>query len=133
MSEENVDAVRAIWRTFMRGGFPAEALSEDVEWHTAADLPDGGSESEPVRGPAQVAQMLADGWGTVEDPWLRADEFLDCGDRVVVTWRGGGTSRVGRVPVEWHEAHVYDLADGVVRRVHEFRTRAEALEAVGLG
>jgi hypothetical protein len=32
----------------------------------------------------------------------------------------------------WHEAHVYHLADGKVHRVHEFRTRGEALEAVGL-
>ena len=129
MSQENVDAVQAIWRAFTNGGFPAPAFSEDVEWHTAADLPDSGSGSEPVRGPGQVAQMLADGWGTVEDPWLRADEFLDCGDRVLVTWRGGGTSRVGRVPVEWHETHIYALADGKVYRVDEFRTRAEALEA----
>jgi ketosteroid isomerase-like protein len=132
MSQENVEVVRAIWGTFMRAGFPAEAFSDDVEWYTAADLPDSGSGSEPVRGPVQVAEMLADGWQTVEEPWVRADEFLDCGDRVLVTWRGGGTSRVGRVPVEWHEAHVYDLADGKVRRVHEFRTRTEALEAVGL-
>jgi ketosteroid isomerase-like protein len=132
MSQENVDAVRAIWRTFMRAGFPAEAFSDDVEWYTAADLPDSGSGSEPVRGPAQVARMLADGWENVEEPWLRVDEFLDCGDRVLVTWHGGGTSRAGRVPVEWHEAHVYALAEGKVRRVHEFRTRAEALSAVRL-
>ena len=132
MSQENVDTVQAIWRTFMRSGFPADAFSDDVEWFTAADLPDGGAGSEPLRGPAQVAQMLADGWQTVDDPWLRADEFLDCGDSVLVTWRGGGTSRVGRVPVEWREAHIYALVDGKVCRVREFRTRAEALEAVGL-
>jgi ketosteroid isomerase-like protein len=76
--------------------------------------------------------MLTDGWENVHEPWLQADEFLDCGERVLVTWRGGGTSRVGRVPVEWHEAHVYEVADGKVCRVREFRTRAEALEAVGL-
>jgi ketosteroid isomerase-like protein len=132
MSQENVEVVRSIWHTFMRGGFPAEALSDDVEWYIAADLPDSGPGSEPVRGPAGVAQMLADGWATVEEPWLQADEFLDCGDRVLVTWRGGGTSRVGRVPVEWHEVHVYDVSDGKVRGVREFRTRAEAIEAVGL-
>jgi hypothetical protein len=86
MSQENVDAVRAIWRTFMSAGFPAEGLSEDVEWHAAADLPDGGSGSEPVRGPASAAQMLAD--------------ECDCGDRLVVIWSGGGTCRVG-VEARW--------------------------------
>ena len=89
MSQENVEVVRAMWATFIEGGFPAEALSADVEWHTAADLPEGGSGSEPLRGPGQVARMLADGWGT------------------------------------------YEVADGRVCRVHEFRTRDEALEAVG--
>src|SRR4051812_21452757 len=115
----------------MGGGFPGEAFSDDVEWYRAVDLPDSGSGSEPVRGPAQVARMVADGWENVEKPWLRVDEFLACGGRVVVTWRGGGTSRAGRVPVEWHEAHVYALAEGKVRRVDEFRTRAEALAALG--
>jgi ketosteroid isomerase-like protein len=31
------------------------------------------------------------------------------------------------------EAHVLTLRDGKVTEVHEYRTRAEALEAVGLG
>jgi ketosteroid isomerase-like protein len=132
MSRENVEIVQAIWDAFARSRFPAEAFSEDVEWHTAPDLPDGGSGSDPVRGRFQVARMLAHGWETVEEPWLQADEFLDSGDRVIVIWRGGGISRVGRVPVEWHETHIYDVADGHVRRVEEFRTRAEALEAAGL-
>ena len=47
-------------------------------------------------------------------------------------YRGGGTSRVGRVPVEWHESHVYEISAGQVSCVHEYRTRAEALEAVGI-
>jgi hypothetical protein len=76
--------------------------------------------------------MLADGWENVQQPWLQVDEFLDCGDRVLVTWRGGGTSRVGGVPVVWQEAHVYKVADGEVRCVHEYRTREQALAAVGL-
>jgi ketosteroid isomerase-like protein len=132
MSQENVELVRGIWRVFASGGFPAEAFSEEVEWHTASDLPDSGSGSEPLRGPTAVARMLAEGWENVEEPWLHADEFLDCGERVLVTWRGGGTSRAGRVPVEWHEAHVYEIAAGKVRLVREFRTRAEAVAAVGV-
>ncbi len=76
--------------------------------------------------------MLVSGWETVEEPSLKVDELVDCGDEVLVTRRGGGVSRVGRVPVEWHESHVYDVLEGRVRRVQEYRTRAEALQAVGL-
>jgi uncharacterized protein len=131
MSQAALDVVRSIWTVFGRGGFPDTLFDQDVEWHTAPDLPDGGADAEPLRGPDAVRQMLASGWETVEAPWLKVDEYLDCGDQIVVTWRGGGTSRVGRVPVEWHESHVYGVREGKVRRVQEYRTRDEALEAVG--
>jgi hypothetical protein len=38
MSQENVELVRAMWATFMEGGFPADAFSDEVEcrgcWRT---------------------------------------------------------------------------------------------------
>lgn len=131
MSQADVDVVRGVWAAFLRGGFPDGLLADDVEWHTAPDLPDSGADAEPVRGPEGVRQMLVSGWETVEAPWLKVDEYLDCGAHVLVTWRGGGTSRVGRVPVEWRESHVYDVRAGQVSCVREYRTRAQALEAVG--
>jgi ketosteroid isomerase-like protein len=76
--------------------------------------------------------MLVSWWGTVEEPWIEADEFLDCEDRVVVSWRGGGIGRISRIPIEWDETHLYTVRDGKVTRVDEYRTRAEALEAAGV-
>ena len=95
--------VRAMWDEFLRGGFPEHSFSDDVEWHPAPDEPESGPDSSPSRGPEQIREMLASWWEVVTEPWVKADEFLDCGDRVVVCWRGGGLGRVSRVPVEWEE------------------------------
>ena len=76
--------------------------------------------------------MLVSWWGTVEEPWLEVDEFLDCDDQIVVCWRGGGIGRLSRIPIDWDETHMYTVRDGKVARVEEYRTRAEALEAAGV-
>jgi ketosteroid isomerase-like protein len=128
MSQENVEIVREIWRAFRRGEFPAEAFDEGIEWHTAADLPD----PEIARGPAAVQDMLAGGWATVVDPGLRVEELVDAGDRVLVRWRGWGRGRASGIEVDWHEAHAWEIRSGQVVEVREYRTWAEALEAVGL-
>jgi ketosteroid isomerase-like protein len=128
MSEENVEIVRSIWRAFSSFQFPIEAFAEDVEWHTAADLPD----QEICSGQAAVQQMLATGWENVFHPGCEAEELREVGDRVVVRWRGWGRGRVSEVPIDWHEAHTYRLQGGKVVEVREYRSWQEALEAAGL-
>jgi ketosteroid isomerase-like protein len=128
MSQENLEIVRSIWEAFARFEFPAEAFADDVEWHTASDLPD----RETCKGVPAVQQMLAEGLATVVEPALRADELVDAGDSVVVRWRGSGKGRASGIPIEWHEAHTYVLRDGKVAQVREFRSWREALEAAGL-
>ena len=128
MSQENVGIVRALWRAFERFDVPPEAFAEDVEWHTAADLPD----SEISRGASAIQQMLALGWENVVEPKLVAEEFIDAGDRVVVRWRGWGRGRASGLPIDWREAHIYRLRDGKVVEVREYRTWQDALNAVGL-
>ena len=128
MSQENVEIVREVWAAFARFKFPADAFADEIEWHTARDLPD----RETCRGPAAVQRMLAEGWSTVVDPGCEAEEVLDAGNCVVVRWRGWGKGRTSGVPVDWHEAHTYALRDGLIAEVREFRTWPEALEAAGL-
>ena len=125
---QNVEIVRALWRAFERREIPAEAFAEEVEWHTASDLPDSGT----CRGVQAIQGMLAVDWENVVDPGLQAEELRDAGDLVVVRWRGWGKGRASGLPVDWREAHTYLLRDGKVVEVREYRTWEQALEAAGL-
>ena len=129
MSQENVEIVRTLWRAFERREVPSEVFAQDVEWHTASDMPD----SETCRGAKEIQRMLAVGWENVVDPGLEAEEFRDAGARVAVRWRGWGKGRASGLPVDWREAHTYLLREGKVVEVREYRTWDQALEAVGAG
>ena len=128
MSRENVEIVRALWSAFERFEVPPDAVANDVEWNTAADMPD----SETCKGVKAIQQMLAVGWENVVDPGLAAEELIDAGERVVVRWRGWGRGRASGLPVDWRETHIYELRNGKVVAVREYRSWEQALTAVGL-
>jgi ketosteroid isomerase-like protein len=128
MSQENVEIIRTLWRAFERGQVPAHAFADEAEWHTATDLPD----AETCKGVKAIRQMLAMAWENTLNPGLAAEELRDAGERVVVRWRGWGTGRASGLPIDWHEAHIYELRGGKVVDVREYRSWERALEAVGL-
>src|SRR5437764_8594042 len=103
MSRDNVEIVRGLWRAFERREVPPQAFAEDVEWHTASDMPD----SETCTGVQAIQTMLAVEWENVIDPGLEVEESRDAGERVVVRWRGWGTGRASGLAVDWREAHIY--------------------------
>ena len=121
--DEQMDAVRAVWDAFERGEMPFDAFEERAEWYTASDLPD----KEVLVGPAEIAQMLAKGWETVVDGGCKADEIVEDGGRVLVRWHGWGTGRASGIPVDWREVHAYEVRDGKIAIVREYRTWEEAL------
>ena len=85
-------------------------------------------------GEAAVAKLIEDylelGW----DGQFWDAEYLDAGEEVVVIWQAriraahGG----GGLPFEGTFAHVLLIEDGKVRRIRQYLSRAEALEAAGL-
>jgi ketosteroid isomerase-like protein len=128
MSQQNVDAVRALWAAFARREVPAEAFAHEVEWHESVDMPDRSL----VQGVDGIRAMLARGWENVADPSIEVEALRDAGDWVVVRWRATGTGRASGLPIEWVEAHTYRLLDGKVVTVREYRTWAEALASLDL-
>ena len=103
MSQENVERVRRAYRLYQETQQPDyELLRRDVTWHTARDLPDSAT----YRGHDGVAELYSEWIGSFEDFRVEVEEIIDDG--------------------------VWKLLDGKAVEIREYRTRAEALEAVGL-
>ncbi len=85
----NVDTARAAYEAFGRGDLDAlrEDFAEDAVWVTSDELPLGGE----VKGRDQILENFAQ----IPSYWtsfsVEPEEFLDCGDYVVVR----GTQRAG--------------------------------------
>ena len=67
-----------------------------------------------------------------EDLRTVPEEFVDAGERVVVTVHFAGRGRGSGIDVDVRLYQVWTLHDGKAVRMDEFTERAEALEAAGL-
>ena len=87
-------------------------------------------------GPSYGVDAIRDNferWASAwEDLQVTAEEFLDAGDRVLVTAYFRGRGRGSGIDIDTRFYEVYALRDGRVVRVDEFTKRADALEAAGL-
>jgi len=121
MSQENVEIVRRF-------------LVVDVD--EALTYADPGivwnpTEEASAQGHDAVRASLARWKGEWDDYELVPEEFVDRGDRVVVTVRLGGRGRGSGVEIGARFYDVYTLCDGRIVRMDQFTRRSEALEAVG--
>ena len=130
MSQENVERVRRAYQLYAKTQQPDyELLHQDVTWHTALDLPDSGI----YRGRDGVAELYAEWIDSFEDFRVEVEEMIDDGaDTVIVMTRLRGRFRGSSDEVDLIEAHVWKLIDGKAVEIREYRTRVQALEAVGL-
>jgi ketosteroid isomerase-like protein len=133
MSRENVELIRKSMEAFRRLDIPASlaAFSPEVEWRTAADEPD----PQTYRGLDGLAALIADWSQMWEDNFFEAaepQEFIDADEFVIVPVRALVRGKGSGVPVEIFETYLFRVLDGKVVQVREFRTKDEALEAVGL-
>jgi uncharacterized protein len=103
-------------------------LHPDIRWHTRADLPDTAMH----HGHDGVATLMAEWFGAFDELDLDVEELIDAGDRVVVVLRLRGRVRDSTHEVDMPETHVLTMRDGKTTEIHEYATKTEALEAVGL-
>jgi ketosteroid isomerase-like protein len=72
----------------------------------------------------------------IEEVWddfrLEPLEFIDAGDKVVVSHIVRGRGKGSGVEVELPSTNVYTLRDGLMTEVRMYREHAQALEAAGL-
>jgi ketosteroid isomerase-like protein len=70
--------------------------------------------------------------GAWEKLEVTTEEFVDAGDRVLVTAHHPGRGRGSGIEVDTRLYSVYTLRDGKVIRADEYAERTDALEAAGL-
>jgi ketosteroid isomerase-like protein len=128
MSEENVELARRYFEA-LNANPPmgdADLRHPDMEFLDAPNFPDAGRHvgEDAIR--SRVESFVEVGW----DGRYWVDEYLDAGGEVVVIWKPKGHSALEGLPIT--VAHVLLFEDGKVRRIRQYQSRAEALEAAGL-
>jgi ketosteroid isomerase-like protein len=128
MSQENVEAVRALYEQFSRGDFSAiERFGDEFEFVTSPDVPDAGT----YRG--EAARRWVRAWvGSFEQLVIEPMTFVDAGDKIAVEVVQRGRPHDSTADVEGRWWFVHTLHDGTPVRTEGFPDRAQALEAAGL-
>jgi ketosteroid isomerase-like protein len=134
LSAENVEIVRRSMEAFACGDIDAflAAHHPDIEWRTAADEPNPGTfrGSDGVR---RFAAEITEAWSGRFDDVMEFEDFIDLGDWVVVPWKARLRGRSSGIEVDVSETYAVLVEDGLIARVHEYRTTGEAIEAVRPG
>jgi ketosteroid isomerase-like protein len=133
MSQENVELARRYYEALNAHGRDFEATEHfrhpEMELYDPPDFPDAGRSV----GEAAFRIRLESYWELGFDGQYRVQEYVDAGEEVVVIWQARvRTPHGGGFPVEATFGHVLDFEDGKIRRIRQYFTRTEALEAAGL-
>jgi len=127
MSQENVDAVRSAWEAFTRRDNEAVFRLYDPEVEIYDVFYD-----RTYRGLDGVRDYFGEWVFIFEALGSEVEEWIDAGDDVIAVLRSRGRGKRSGVPVEQRESHVWTLCDGKLRRLRIYRSKNEALKAVGL-
>jgi ketosteroid isomerase-like protein len=130
MSQENVEIVCRAFAAFERDGLAGMLPHFDceIEWTTT----DAYIEPATYRGYEGVLRYLGTMAREFDGIHLEAQELIDAGDQVVVTWRIHGRGKLSGAPVDITLTSVSFLRDGKIVRVRNYSDKSEALEAVEL-
>jgi ketosteroid isomerase-like protein len=130
MSEEKVEAIRAVYERFGEGDFRAslDVVDPLVLFVQRPEFPEPGTY-------LGIARLVEYTRGFLE-PWSRitieAEDITDAGDTVVAAVRQRGVGRESGAATELRYFQVWSFRDRKVIRLENFRSEAEALEAAGL-
>jgi ketosteroid isomerase-like protein len=130
MSQQNVEVARRALEALNRGDLDAWMAQTDPEvgWYVLPDDPNPG----PYRGYEEVLRMVAQWQEALIDFRGEAQEYIDAGEYVIVPTRMRGRPRESEAEVVLDEVYVSKIHDGRLVEVREYRTREQALRAVGL-
>jgi ketosteroid isomerase-like protein len=130
MSQANVEIVRRVHEGWARGDFSlgGDLLAPEFEWHQFPQAVEPGTiQREGVGGGLRRVFEI------YEDVRVEVGEFIDAGDRVVVTGRTRARAKGSGMELDTPLALVWTVTDGRLARIEVFTDRRDALEAAGLG
>jgi ketosteroid isomerase-like protein len=111
MTVNNLAILKKGYEDFGKGDIPAvlAVFDENIEWTEAEGFPYAGT----YKGPQNVAEGVFTKLGTEWDGYtVKANEFIDAGDRIVVLGKYSGTYKATGKSFEAEFAHVWTLRDG---------------------
>jgi ketosteroid isomerase-like protein len=76
-------------------------------------------------------ESLAEPWADRFGATMEFEGFIDGGNWVVVPWRAQVRGRGSGISIEISETYAVRVHEGRIVRVEEYRTKEQALEAVG--
>jgi ketosteroid isomerase-like protein len=132
VSQENVEVVRRSLAAFSSEGIDGAARSWDaqIDWRAIEGAAD---DIGIINGLNAMRRWLGEWFEMFEDVRNEPEELIDApGDHVVAVQRVSCKSRRTGLRVESRYAVAYTVRDGKINRGREYRTRGEALKAVGL-
>jgi ketosteroid isomerase-like protein len=129
MSKENVAVVTAIYECWGRGDFrtTAEKVAPDFEWNQLHGVVEPGSHVG-----AQTRDALRGIFEVYRDFRIEAEEYLDAGEIVVVVALASGRARGSGMTMEQRSVQAWTVTDGTPVRMDQYRSRDEAVAALGL-
>ena len=132
MSEQNVALVRGLYEAFGRGDVPTVlgGMDENIEWHQAEGLRNGGVHHSPQNVAEEVFGPLAEEF---EGFSVTPEQFFADGDEVVALVRYRGTGTATGKSLDTAVAHAFTVRDGKVTRFRQFVDTVVYNEALGVG
>jgi ketosteroid isomerase-like protein len=130
VSQENVELVKRFFALVGQGSFDDPAIfSTDLIYRPMATF----TESEECRGVEQFRRFHDSFYETWADDFAAEIAGIrDYGDAVSVRVAFSGHARASGIEIADVVFEVFWLRDGLITRIEDFATSAEALKAVGL-
>jgi ketosteroid isomerase-like protein len=128
MAQENVEILERALASANPEALLA-ILDDQVEWDYVGAFP----EAVTYHGPEEVRGFLHQWAGAFDDFGFEAEELIDAGDSVLVRLHQWGHGKETGALVENRTWQVFTLRDRKVVHCRGYASKAEALEAAGLG
>jgi ketosteroid isomerase-like protein len=125
-----IDAVAIDWRADEVRDALGSAYSDDLELRPLASGRTGLDEI--YRGVDGLVEYFRTWLEPFSEYRFELLDYLDDGERVLVPMRGTGVGRASGARAEIELATAYELRDGRIRRIVQYKSLEEARQAAGL-